>query len=413
MPSSPNTLTGISQVFGTHEDTDSESDPGEKIQSVRWKQHQPSPKEDMPPKDSSRSSSEEEQPTDEALCDKARQKARQLDTNFDAWWCKRIAKGIAGWATRDTMICNLPKHGKAQPNHPDPVGPPLDYIGKHQVFDGIWSDIYDLCQFYILGMTGDPPEFPAPWEPATCGQIRDLLKSAHAIGRPYMILMHSADSMTAISMLRELHTATCLRCLQVDLQGKLVKLPFFPFCAYVGENDLSYLNHIIIAHYNASYGCGKCLKQAFVSSLALHNHKKVCLGLISRKSTGGSNGKPSSGGGGDSSCRGSSKATPKKDGKAPATDSQGSSVPPASQPSPTVVDERPPTTTSPTRTRRTWVRRRRRMRAQPGRPPATRCVRMVAAISLTPASSASVLSMSLNFCILSIKDFVTQLMHLL
>ena len=28
------TLTGISQVFGGHEDTDLESDPGEKIQSI-------------------------------------------------------------------------------------------------------------------------------------------------------------------------------------------------------------------------------------------------------------------------------------------------------------------------------------------------------------------------------------------
>ena len=100
-----------------------------------------------------------------------------------------------------------------------------------------------------------------------------------------------------------------------------------------GENDLSYLNHIIIAHYNASYRCGKCLKQAFVSSSALHNHKKVCLGLASRKSTRVSDGKPSSGGG-DSSCRGSSKATPKKDGKAAASNSQGLSTPPASQPSP-------------------------------------------------------------------------------
>ena len=115
-----------------------------------------------------------------------------------------------------------------------------------------------------------------------------------------------------------------------------MKLSFCPFCAYVGgggENNLWYLNHIIIAHYNASYGCGKCLKQAFVSSLALHNHKKVCLGLTSRKSAGVSDGKPSSGGG-NSSCGGSSKATPKKNGKAPTTDSQGSSTPPASQPSP-------------------------------------------------------------------------------
>ena len=209
-PQIQDTLTGISQVFSTHEDTDSESNPGEKIQSIQWKQCQPSPKEDMPPKDSSGASSEEEQPTDKALRDKAWQRAQQLDTNFDAWQCKKIAKGITGWATRDTMICDLPEHGKVQPNHPDPVGLPLDYMGECQVFNGIRSEIYALCQFYILGMTGDPPEFPTPWEPATHGQIRDLLKSAHAIGQPYIILAHSADSVTAISMLRELHTATCL-----------------------------------------------------------------------------------------------------------------------------------------------------------------------------------------------------------
>ena len=183
-PPIQDTLTGISQVFGMHEDTDSESNPREKIQSSQWKRCQPSPKKNMPPKDLSGSSSEEEQPTDEALRNKARQRARQWDTNFDAWWCKKIAKGITDWATRDTMICDLPEHRKLQPNHPDPVGLPLDYMGECQVFDGIRSDIYDLCQFYILGMTGDSPEFPAPWEPATCGHIRDLLKSACAIGWP-------------------------------------------------------------------------------------------------------------------------------------------------------------------------------------------------------------------------------------
>ena len=120
-----------------HEETGAESDKEEKIQSARRKWHQPCPKEDMPSKESSESSSKEDQPTDEALCDKAQQWARQLDTNFDTWGCKKIAKGIAGWATRDTMICNLPKHGKAQPNHPDPVGPPLDYMCKCQVFNAI------------------------------------------------------------------------------------------------------------------------------------------------------------------------------------------------------------------------------------------------------------------------------------
>ena len=130
-----NTLSGVNHVFSMHEETDAESDKEEKIQSAQWEQYQPSPKEDTPSKESSKSSSKEEQPTNEALCHKAQQRARQ--TNFDSWQCKKIAKGLAGWATRDTMICNLPKHGKVQPNHPDLVGPPLDYMRECQGFDGV------------------------------------------------------------------------------------------------------------------------------------------------------------------------------------------------------------------------------------------------------------------------------------
>ena len=180
-------------------------------------------------------------------------------------------------------------------------------------------------------MTGDTPDFPPLREPVMHSQVRDLLKPARLIGHPYMILAYSTDSMTTMSVLRELHTTACLRCLQVDLCDK----SFCPFCMYTGTNDLSYLNHIIIAHYNTSYGCGKCLKQAIVSSSTLHNHKKVCLGF-DKKPMKGSNGKPSSSGGGDNSQGGSSKrAMPKKPAsKAPAADSQGSSTPTASQMTP-------------------------------------------------------------------------------
>ena len=148
------------------------------------------------------------------------------------------------------MICNLPEHG----NHLDLVGLPLEYMHDCQVFHGIQLDIYHLCWFYILGTKGHPPEFPTSWEPVTCWQIQDLLKLAQAIGRPYLILAHSADLVTAVLLLRELHTTVCLWWLQVNLQES-VKLSFCPFCAYEAGNDLSYLNHIIIIHYNVSYGC--------------------------------------------------------------------------------------------------------------------------------------------------------------
>ena len=201
-----NTLSGVSHIFGANKETDAESDNEEKTPTAWQKQCLPSPKEETPSKELEDSTSEEEQLTDEALCDKTRQQAWLLDTNFDAWQCKKIAKGLLGWAARDTMICNLPEHGKVQPNHPDPVGPPLEYMHDCKVFKGVHLDIYDLSWFYVLGMTGDPPEFPTPREPLTCGQVQDLLKSARAIGRPYLILAHSTDSVTAVSLLRELHS---------------------------------------------------------------------------------------------------------------------------------------------------------------------------------------------------------------
>ena len=79
----PSLVLAISSAI--HEETDAESNTKEKIQSIWQKWHQPSPKENTPSKDSSESSSREEQPTNEALHDKTRQWAQQLGTNFDAW----------------------------------------------------------------------------------------------------------------------------------------------------------------------------------------------------------------------------------------------------------------------------------------------------------------------------------------
>ena len=59
-----NTLSGVSHVFGTHEETDVESDHKEETPSKQQKQHQPSPKEETSSHESQESSSsEEEQPT--------------------------------------------------------------------------------------------------------------------------------------------------------------------------------------------------------------------------------------------------------------------------------------------------------------------------------------------------------------
>ena len=207
-----------------------------------------------------------------------------------------------------------------------------------------------------------------------------------------------------MSLLRELHTTMCLQQLQVDLWDKSVKLSFCPFCAYAGGNDLSYLNHIIITHYNASYGCGRCLQQAFVSSLVLHTHKNVCLGFPSKKATGVPDGKPKSGGG-DSGHGGSSKANPIKDGKEATTNSQGLSAPSASWPSPHCsgwgTSHHHKSKKDDGKGRKRWP-----MQAQPRKVPGTRFTRTGSPLSRYPTNIH-------RPAVLSNKNIVTELTCLL
>ena len=187
---------------------------------------------------------------------------------------------------------------------------------------------------------------------------------------------------------------------------KTVILPLLHLC---GGNDLSYLNHTMIVHYNASYGCGKCLKQVFMSSSALHNHKKVCLGFA-KKPTTGSDGKPSSGRGGDGNQGGgSTRVTPKKkDSKAPVTDSQGTSAPMALQTTPHHSRHKKSHCHKPHKDSKLkkdlWAtgRRRRRMQIPLGRTLVTRHGKTVADVRLT---SATVSLSHQDPCISSINYF--------
>ena len=194
--------------------------------------------------------------------------------------------------------------------------------------------------------------------------------------------------------------------------GQLRKTIVLPLLHKRRGNDLPYLNYIIIAHYNASYGCGKCLKQAFMSSSALHNHKKVCLRFITKKPAAGSDSKPSSGGGGDGSHGGSTRATPKKTPRLPPLAPRAPAPKLPHRRCHVAADERHPTTTSPTRTRRRThqVTRRRRRQALPGRALATRRARTAA--SVRPTSTPALLFHQ-RPCIFSINYFVVKLVCLL
>ena len=98
-PHTQNIPTSVIQLFNEHEDTEPKSDSGEKVQATWQRQRKNSPQEGSPKKDSSRSSSsEEEPPTNEVLHNEARQKAKLLDTCFDAWHYDKITNNVVGWA---------------------------------------------------------------------------------------------------------------------------------------------------------------------------------------------------------------------------------------------------------------------------------------------------------------------------
>ena len=175
------------------------------------------------------------------------------------------------------MIC---KEAKS----PNLLGPPLDYIVCHGVFKPKKTSEYDLCCFYQVRLSGDLPEFPSPHAPATCEQVSSFLLKARVLGQPNLIMAHSQDAVIAVCLLQELHIKDSLCSLpmenKVEAGGKPIqKLSFCPFCQYSGSNDPSYMNHTIYRHYNANYGCSKCLDEVYITGQPLCKHMKTCKGL--------------------------------------------------------------------------------------------------------------------------------------
>ena len=132
-----------------------------------------------------------------------------------------------------------------------------------------------------MGLSGDLPEFPSPNTPATHEQVNSFLLKARALGWPNLIMVHSQDTVTAVCLLQEIHVKDSLHHLpmenKVEAGGKPIqKLSFCPFCQYSGSNNPSYMNHIICRHYNANYGCGKCLDEVYITGQLLCKHMKTC-----------------------------------------------------------------------------------------------------------------------------------------
>ena len=164
------------------------------------------------------------------------------------------------------MTCGHGDPGK-EIKSKDPTGPLVDYLVSHDVFKVKQMNSYDLCHFYQVGESGDLAPFPPPHLPATHKRLSDFLHKARAEGQSQLIVVHVSDSITMVSLLSDLHNKTSLHCLLLEGKGRTGGkcLSFCPFCLYTGSKDETYMNHIIFGHYDAAYGCGKCLDKVTVS----------------------------------------------------------------------------------------------------------------------------------------------------
>ena len=132
---------------------------------------------------------------------------------------------------------------------------------SRRVFKPKKTSEYDLCCFYQVGLPEDLPEFPSPHASATHKQVSSFLLKASAFGWPNLIVAHSQDVATTVCLLQKLHVKDSLHHLPMETKVEAGSKSTWKlsFCQYSGSNDQSYMNHIICGHYNANYGCCKCL----------------------------------------------------------------------------------------------------------------------------------------------------------
>ena len=189
------------------------------------------------------------------------------------------------WAKQETVKC-----GK---KHKDLLGAPLEYMKVRKVFEPLVSSAYGLCCFYDIGLKDTKGSAPIsclmPRAPMMSSQLKALLHKGRRQGCPLLIMAIAGEVVTPHGLLSKLHTPSALQHLPMKCEDDLVDQPrmktsFCPFCSYHCRNDSTFLNHIVLFHYNAGYGCGKCVEEVFITSLSFKVHFKECDGL-SRDST--------------------------------------------------------------------------------------------------------------------------------
>ena len=174
---------------------------------------------------------------------------------------------------------------KCGKKHKDPLGAPLDYMKACKVFEPLASSAYGLCHFYDIGMKATKGSAPIsclmPKAPVTPSQLKALLCKGRRQGHPLLIMAITGEVVTLHGLLSELHMLGELQHLPIKCEDDpadqpRIKMSFCPFCSYHCCNYSTFLNHIMSFHYDAGYGCGKCVEEVFMTSQSFRVHFKEC-----------------------------------------------------------------------------------------------------------------------------------------
>ena len=211
--------------------------------------------------------------------------AHQQDTHLKSFQVGLGDQDKAMWAKRETMKC-----GK---KHKDLLGTPLEYMKACKVFKPLASSAYGMCHFYDVGLKATkgsvPISCPMPKAPMMSSQLKALLHKGRRQGCPLLIMAITVEVVTPHGLLNKIHMPGALQHLPMKCEDNPVDQPrmktsFCPFCSYHWRNDSTFLNHIVLFHYNVGYSCGKCVEEVFITSQSFKVNFKECDSL-SRDST--------------------------------------------------------------------------------------------------------------------------------
>ena len=176
---------------------------------------------------------------------------------------------------------------KCSKKHKDLLGAPLEYMKVRKVFEPLASSAYGLCCFYDIGMKATkglaPISCPMPKAPMMPSHLKALLHKERRQGHPLLIMAITGEVVTLHGLLSELHMLGALqhllmKCEDDPADQPRMKMSFCPFCSYHCHNDSTFLSHIMSFHYDAGYGCSKCVEEVFTSQ-SFKVHFKECDGL--------------------------------------------------------------------------------------------------------------------------------------